>query len=150
MCCFRPIRFFCAFEPVSIDLFWSFVWRLIKREKNKAIVNTKNCISIHKPSASGYNYCANMDKSEFRKNFPFPINALFSCDYCFLYFSGHSKGEALVPKKQETAEEIFSELNSKPTTAAKRLVLLNGFVKLLNSASKDVLNSYTTEEILIR
>lgn len=67
-------------------------------------------------------------------------------------FLGHSKNEALVPKKQETAEEIFTELNSKPTSAARRLVLLNGFVKLINAPSKDgdVLSAYTTEDILIR
>lgn len=55
-----------------------------------------------------------------------------------------------MPKKQETAEEIFSELNSKPTSAARRLVLLNGFVKLVNSSSRDELSAYNTEEILIR
>ncbi|XP_055313742.1 rapamycin-insensitive companion of mTOR isoform X2 [Sitodiplosis mosellana] len=63
----------------------------------------------------------------------------------------HSKNEALVPKKQETAEEIFTELNSKPTSAARRLVLLNGFVKTINTPSKDgdVFSAYTTEDILI-
>lgn len=56
-----------------------------------------------------------------------------------------------MPKKQETAEEIFTELNSKPTSAARRLVLLNGFVKLVNSPmSKDELSAYSVDEILIR
>lgn len=56
-----------------------------------------------------------------------------------------------MPKKHETADEIFTELNTKPTSAARRLVLLNGFVKLVNTPSKDgELNSYTIEEILIR
>lgn len=56
-----------------------------------------------------------------------------------------------MPKKQETAEEIFTELNSKPTSAARRLVLLNGFVKLVNSPmSRDELSAYNVDEILIR
>lgn len=69
----------------------------------------------------------------------------------FFIVSGHSKNEALVPKKQETADEIFTELNSKPTSAARRLVLLNGFVKIINSPmSKDELSAYSVDEILIR
>lgn len=53
-------------------------------------------------------------------------------------------------KKQESIEEIFTELNSKPTSAARRLALLNAFVKLINSPANDELSTYTSEEILIR
>lgn len=74
-----------------------------------------------------------------------------SFDVLFVCYLGHLKNEALVPKKQETAEEIFSELNLKHTSASRRLVLLNGFIKLINAKDGDpLISAYNTEEILIR
>lgn len=67
-----------------------------------------------------------------------------------LFFIGQSKHDASSTKKQESLEEIFLELNAKPTSAARRLTLLNGLVKIVNTPSRDDLNAYTTEEILIR
>lgn len=90
-----------------------------------------------------------------------PTKIVFFCFFCqhflmrsklnlVLFISGQSKADASAPKKQESIEEIFTELNSKPTTSARRLALLNAFVKLINLPIKDDINSYNTEELLIR
>lgn len=56
--------------------------------------------------------------------------------------------DASMKKQLENAQEIFLELNSKATNAAKRLSLLNNLVKLIDLPAKDGLVGFTTEEIL--
>lgn len=56
--------------------------------------------------------------------------------------------EASMKKQLQNAQEIFLELNSRATNAAKRLTLLNSLVKLIDLSDKDGLIGFTTEEIL--
>lgn len=67
----------------------------------------------------------------------------------FPFFVGRSAtDDASIKKQLQNAQEIFLELNSKATNAAKRLALLNSFVKLIDLSAKDGLIGFTTEEIL--
>lgn len=56
--------------------------------------------------------------------------------------------DASMKKQLQNAQEIFLELNSKATNAAKRLALLNSLVKLIDLSAKDGVIGFTTEEIL--
>lgn len=56
--------------------------------------------------------------------------------------------DASMRKQLQNAQEIFLELNSKATNAAKRLALLNSLVKLIDLSAKDGVIGFTTEEIL--
>lgn len=70
------------------------------------------------------------------------------CTFYLMSIGRSATDDASMKKQLQNAQEIFLELNSKATNAAKRLALLNSLVKLIDSTAKDGLIGFTTEEIL--
>lgn len=84
---------------------------------------------------------------------------IYDCDTCFAIIDnvaflrhcivGQSLNDSAGAKKPETIDEILTGLNSNQINPAKRLQLLNAFVKAINAPKSKDLQTYTTEEILI-